>query len=559
MYFLKVCDVNLIRDLNNKMVIDCNNSKIRYLGYARKSTEDKNRQVQSIDDQIAFINRKVKEQDLPLLDIHQESKSAKEPGIRTAFYKMVERIESGDAEGILCWKLDRLSRNPVDTARVQWLLQKGKIKSIVTSDREYLPEHSGLLFSVETGMANQDILNLSQNVKRGLKSKVEKGHYPNKAPVGYLNTKSEAKGENYIIPDPERFDLVRKMWDLYLTGRYTVAKILKIVNEEWGFKTKGSKKRGGKGLSPAAIYRLFADIKYTGTHFYSKGELSTNGKAKPMITLEEFDRAQEILGRKGKPRPKTREFAYNCIIRCGECGYSIIGEIKKEKYIFYHCTKKGKGVKCNQKKWIRVEDLESQIKREIDSFTIAPWFRDKQIAELKENHAKEAREQENIHETQQKTILSCQKQLNTLLDIRLNNQITDEEYQLKRNQLLKQISDLEQRLKETQNRVRSWVKTFEGVFNFATQAHAAFLKGNLETKKKILLALGQNFTLKGKILKLEPNPLLIPIKENYPKLKEEYDRLELDETGSTKQKEEALQPLLLLWRGRRDSNSRPHA
>jgi len=177
-----------------KTTMKQNNEKVKYVGYARKSTEDSGRQVQSIDDQKEFINRKVKDLQLEIIDnSYFESKSAKEPDVRTEFYKMLEKIESGEANGIIAWKLDRLSRNSPDTSRIQWLLQKGIIKSIITSDREYLPEHAGLLFSVETGMANQYILDLSKNVRRGLESKVRKGHCPSNAPLGYLNTKNLGK------------------------------------------------------------------------------------------------------------------------------------------------------------------------------------------------------------------------------------------------------------------------------------------------------------------------------------------------------------------------------
>ena len=536
--------------------MDKNNTKIKYVGYARKSTEDTGRQVQSIDDQLEFTKKKVKDEHLEIIGTpYSESKSAKAPDVRTAFYKMLEKIESGEANGIIAWKLDRLSRNPVDTARVQWLLQKGIIKSIITSDREYLPEHSGLLFSVETGMANQTVLDLSKNVKRGLSSKVSKGHPPINAPLGYLNTKNLGKGENYIIPDPERFDLVRKMWDLMLTARYTVPQILKIVNEDWGFKTKKTKKQGGKELSRSALYRIFSDIFFTGTHYYYKGVPYSNGQHKPMITLQEFDRVQEILGRKGKPRLKEHRFSFTGAIHCNECGCSITAEVQKG-ITYYHCTGRRKDYKCSQRKYIRVEELELQIKIEVDKITIIPKFRDWALERLREFHKKEGQDQENIYETQHKTMLSCQKQLNKLLDMRLQDQVTEEEYNTKRNILLGQIDDLEEKLKNTQQRVKDWLKTAERVINFATYAHGNFIKGDYEVKKKILLGLGSNFILKDGKLKIEDAEWLIPIKENYKVLETEYLKFELDETLSQKEKEGALVPLRSTWRRERDSNPR---
>ena len=148
---------------------------IKYILYARKSTEDQKRQVQSIDDQVKILTELANRLDLEIIDTITESKSAKEPDNRPGFSKMMDRIKKGEAKGILCWKIDRLTRNPVDEGTIKWLLQKGIIQSIQTYEKEYLPEDNVILVGVESGMANQYILDLSKNVKRGSKSKAEKG------------------------------------------------------------------------------------------------------------------------------------------------------------------------------------------------------------------------------------------------------------------------------------------------------------------------------------------------------------------------------------------------
>ena len=91
---------------------------------------------------------------------------------------MLDRMDKENVRIILCWKLDRLTRNPVDTGTIQYMLQEGKMDRIITSDREYRPVDAGLLFSVETGMANQFIMDLRKNVSRGMESKRSKGWLP---------------------------------------------------------------------------------------------------------------------------------------------------------------------------------------------------------------------------------------------------------------------------------------------------------------------------------------------------------------------------------------------
>ena len=149
--------------------------KQKYFLYARKSSESDEKQIQSIADQIDYWKHRAISLNIEIVRVFTEEKSALEPYKRAVFNEMITEIEKSGIDGILTWKLDRLSRNPVDTGTVQYILQKSKIRRIVTSDREYYPQDSGLIFSVETGMANQYSLDLSKNTKRGMQGKWERG------------------------------------------------------------------------------------------------------------------------------------------------------------------------------------------------------------------------------------------------------------------------------------------------------------------------------------------------------------------------------------------------
>jgi DNA invertase Pin-like site-specific DNA recombinase len=108
---------------------------------------------------------------------------------------MIERIFKGEAQGVLCWKLDRLARNPIDGGQISWLLQQGNIKHIQTHERGYFPDDNVLLMSFEFGMANQFIRDLSVNTERGLRQKAERGWYPTFATLGYMHNPVKRKGE----------------------------------------------------------------------------------------------------------------------------------------------------------------------------------------------------------------------------------------------------------------------------------------------------------------------------------------------------------------------------
>ncbi len=531
--------------------------QIKYLIYARKSSESEDRQIQSIDDQINRLKKLAKDLKLKIIDVYTESKSAKMPDNRPVFNELIDTIKKGEANGILCWQINRLSRNPVDSGTISWMLQKGIIKSIQTIDKEYLPEDNVLLFNIESGVANQFILDLSKNVKRGILSKLEKGWTPNIPPLGYINDKAEKT----TAIDPERFNLIRKMWDLMLTGNYTPPRILKIANKEWGFRTRKYKKIGGRELSMSGIYKIFTNLFYTGL-IPHKGQ-NFQGKHQPMISFDEFDRVQELLGRKGKPRSKTHEFAFTGMIRCADCGCLITAEKKKKfikktkvfkEYTYYHCTKKKKYITCTQNKSIKEKDLISQIDEELSKYTILPEFKEWALKVLEDRNEIEISQRNSIYETQQKALIKTQKELDNLTRMRYREEIDDEFYFQEKTSLQEKIFRLREFIDQVENRADKWLEITEKAFDFLANARSNFNNGDLMTQKEILSKIGSNFLLKNGKISIQRAEWLQPVAKSYPSIEEDYLRLEPTLLLANKEKTEALTSVISRWQGRKESN-----
>ena len=530
------------------------NSKTYFL-YARKSSESEDRQMQSIEDQTEKLEELAKLKGLKIKDIFTEARSAKKPDNRPAFTEMLDRLSKGEADGILCWKINRLTRNPIDSGKLSWMLQQGIIKSIQTYDREYLPTDNVILFNVESGMANQYILDLSKDVKRGMEKRIRSGWKNGQANIGYLNHRDPIEGLKTIIKDPDRFGLVRKMWDMMLTGNHSVSDILDIANNKWGFRTKRTRKKGGTPLSKSTLYIIFNSQFYAGIIEHKEEVII--GKHDSMVTLDEFDRVQELLGKKGKPRPKTHKFPYTGTIRCGGCG-AMITATKKRKYIkvdncyreyvYYHCTKQRKYVKCNQPS-LKVEELEEQIDKQLQSITILPEFRDWALEALNEMNDQEILDRGKIYESQHKTLVQTQRELDNLTKMRYRDLIDDEMYVKEKIDLQNKITKLEVSLRDTESRAKEWLELTEKTFDFATYARVHFKNGDLETKKQILRTIGTEYTLRDKVLEIKPKEWLVPIKEGYPALEEKYYALELDKTPINKEQNKAFALLRSQWFG----------
>ncbi len=533
-----------------------NEQKIEYFIYARKSSESEERQVQSIDDQVNRLKQLASSSGLKIKKIYTESKTAKQPGIRPIFEEMMKKIEAGEANGILCWQINRLSRNPIDSARIQWLLQQGKIKNIQTFDRTYLPDDNTLLYSVETGMANQFILDLSKNVKRGVQSKLEKGWRPGNAPAGYKNELYD----HTIETDAERFNLIKKAWSLLLTNEYTVPKILDKLNNDWGFRSLKKRKSGNKPLSTSGLYRVFTNVFYAGI-IEHKGQ-QYPGKHKPMITLEEYDKAQILLGRAGKPRSTKHQFAYTGLIKCGHCDCLITAETKNKiikstnetrKYTYYRCTRKKTDIKCKQQP-ISLGELEPQIIKELNELTILPEFRDWALNNIKASNDAEIEDRTKIYEMQHRSIAEKQTQLDNLTKMRYRGLINDDEFLKEKSELQNEIIRLRDNLRGTEQRTDTWIELTERAFKFAATAKEAFENGSLETKREIVRTLGSKFTLLDKKLYFEPECWIQKMKDAAKEINTDSTRLELQKILANKGKTGDFSPALPRLHRRRDSN-----
>jgi hypothetical protein len=200
--------------------------------------------------------------------------------------------------------------------------------------------------------------NLSENVKRGNGTKCERGWLPNKPPSGYLNDRETRT----IIPDPERFHLVRQIWNCMLIGAHSPRQIWHPAAFDCGLRTKMRKRIGGKPLSLSNIYRILTSPFYAGILEW-EGK-TYPGKHVPMVTIEEFDRVQDLLGRPRPARAKSYSFAYTGLIRCGECGFSVTAEQKQNRfgsrYTYYHCGKRRLDYRCRQP-YVSLAALENQI------------------------------------------------------------------------------------------------------------------------------------------------------------------------------------------------------
>ncbi len=524
---------------------------LKYFVYARKSSESEDKQVASIASQIDELKTVARREGLKIVETFTEEKSAKAPG-RPVFTRMIERIHSGEAQGIICWKLDRLARNPIDGGTISWMLQQGAIQHIQTYQRSYLPTDNVLMMSVEFGSANQFILDLSLNTKRGIRRKVQEGWLPHKPPIGYLNNKYSDPNKPPIYKDPERFDLIKKMWGVLLQQQHSLMQ-MKQLADDWGLRSTN-----GKKLYRSKIYDIFTNPFYYGVIRW-EGEIYP-AKHEPMITQAEFEQAQKILSGRYNAKPHYRSFAFTGLMRCGECGAGITAEAKTKiqkngnvhHYTYYRCSK-AIDPHCSQKT-LREERLEEQILDTLGQITIPAEFHQWAIKHLKEEQANEIEDREKISKSQQTTLDSCKRRLDALLSLRLNDEIDAQEFKRAKAELISEKNRLEELIGDANYRMETWLDRAEKTLAFAETAKERFEAGDLEAKKEILACLGSNLILRNRTLSLRLNPPLEMVSQVAPEVQALHESLEPTQVPATQEDWEALYAQNEKWGGRGDAD-----
>lgn len=473
--------------------------------YARKSTESEDRQIQSIDDQLAAMKALAKREGIQIDETYVESRSAKAPYTRPEFKRLMDDIEAGRITRLLVWNMSRLSRNLVDGGLVAYLLQTGKLEWIRTTDRVYRPEDNALLLSIENGMATSFIQDLRKNVVRGMDGKADRGWRPGRAPLGYVNNQLTRE----IDPDPVRFPLVRKAWDMLLTGGYAPSQIFYEM-EKMGL-TSTAKRRTSRPLSMGVIYSMFSNPFYKGLFRYQGRE--RQGKHKAMVTAEEFEAAQEILGRSPLRRKRKRDFAYAGLLRCGRCGCMVVADRRTKhyagtgrtvNYVYYHCTN-GRGG-CS-KKGVPEKMVAEEFERTFESIAIpesfARWAIDRCVQIVERNMAAIAAGQASVTEE----AAAWERKLERLREMRIDEEITADEYREQKGKVERELSHALSRKEEALDKEESALRRVREKFLLAAAAEG-YEDEEFARRRGMALALGGIHYLTLGELRISMHPLL---------------------------------------------------
>lgn len=377
--------------------------------FCRVSSKEQEETGYSLPAQEKLLNSYAVTKGFKVNKVFSISESASGRKQRATFIQMMNYVKQNGIKIIICEKVDRLTRNFKDAVLIdEWLEKDDERQVHLVKDSLVLHKNSRsqekLNWGIRILFAKNYIDNLSEEVKKGQKEKIQQGWLPTKPPVGYLTIGE--KGHKIHVIDTDKAPLVKKLFDLYATGTVSIRKLTSIMQQE------GLTGYTGKPIVKSRIAQILSDPFYIGKMVWNN-ETHT-GKHEPIITREVFYKVQALLKGKTTPKYNRHDYLFKGMLSCSECGGTITWEQQKG-HIYGHCNHYRN---CTQKAWTKEPEVEKQLmpvfkKLEIKSARILDWIR----KALKDS----AHDEITYSEASKNQLLKKDKQLN----LRLKNAYYD--------------------------------------------------------------------------------------------------------------------------------------
>lgn len=414
----------------------------------------------------------------------EETRTAAKAG-RPVFTRMLAELRVGKAEGVIIHKLDRSTRNYHDWAAIDELLENG-VDVFVANDNLDLKSRGGRLAAdVQIAVAVDYIRNLREEALKGIHGRLKQGILPNAAGIGYLD---RGAGKPKEI-DPKKGPIVRKLFELYATGAYSLRELTGEA-ERIGLRNKG-----GHALQLKDIQKILRNPFYVGIIRSRRFGLFP-GAHEPLVTRATFDRVQDVLTGKFVRRTRHHDFLFRRLIRCRTCGRALIASEKKGR-AYYRCST----YECPTTS-LREDAIDGAIRDELAAVTLADREAEVLRSEVTAYFANEAALREARKAALQDALTATNARISRLTDLLLDAKIDSAAHDEKRNALVMERLRLKQDLANLASVGAHLEETMGEIVELARSAETLYETGDALRKRQLLAIVLSNATASGKSLEI---------------------------------------------------------
>ncbi|MBR2526511.1 recombinase family protein [bacterium] len=462
--------------------------------YSRVSSDEQRQEGYSLDYQLKQLKTYCSENNLHIVQHFWESYTAKKTG-RPEFNKMIEFVKKKKIKNLVFLKNDRASRNPVDSALLSYMAEHESYNIHLIENRLVLCSQSKpqdfLIFEIENGFANLYSRNLSNEVSSKMREKAEQGYYPSHAMAGYKTQRINKR--SYLVIDEQKAPFIKMCFDLYATGQYSFRSLAAEMRNRGFIVAKKTK------LNRSTIEKIIKNPVYMG-EFNWNGK-RYKGKHEPIISKELFYICQKIVNDNNNNNKKTntkKQFLFSGLIKCSHCGCQLVGEIKKNKYIYYHCTG-NRGGDC-KRKYLKETMAENLFIDVLERLKI-----NESNLNIIENLIKSKISENNFARIEQAKTLQSQinktnERLEKMFEMYLDGLIDSKKYKQKHAEFVNQLDDLNIQLKINNSSEVDILEFSQKILELVKTAPILYERGTVDDKKELINLLCSNFLWDGEKL-----------------------------------------------------------
>lgn len=457
--------------------------------YARVSSDEQEKQGFSIPAQVKFLKDYAKKNNITIVQEFTESQTAKQAG-RVEFNNMLKFLKSSkDVNIILVEKTDRLYRNFKDYGE----LGEEDFEIHLVKENEILGKnassHQKFIHGIKVLMAKNYIDNLREETMKGMREKAAQGIFPSRAPYGYKNIRNE-QGKNDIAVDDLNAPFIKRAFEIYSSGSISLTDTAQQLMDE-GFCYRSYQKR----IPKSALEQMLKNPFYTGV-FKFKGEIM-QGKHTPLITRNMFQKVQSAFRKDGKSLYRKHQFLLGNLLTCGDCGCSIIGEIKKGKYIYYHCSWGHGRTNCNNKKHYKEQELFEQLEGVIKSIQINSELKQEILnAVIELNKQSQSFQEDNL-----KRLNACAEKLRREISLiyqdKLDGNISHDQWKEENDIRRQRLEAVKIKIEALDTTNQNFMTEVNSILELLENLYDKYLQASDENKVKLLKSVLSNCTLEG--------------------------------------------------------------
>ncbi len=458
----------------------------------RVSSKEQEQEGYSLSSQERLLSEYGDRKGLIKTKVFSFAESASQKKLRKIFDEMMAYVKKQDIKIIVCEKADRFTRNLRDLMGIYYWFEEDEERQLhLVKDSLILHKNSKsqekLNMDLKVVIAKNMVDNLSEEVKKGQKEKIERGWTPGSPPLGYKAV--EFEGKIIHVKDDKYADVVTRMLNLYASGNYSVERLSQFMFED------GLRSKKGCRILASRVHGYLTNPYYYGKIEW-KGQIS-QGKQKPLIDKDTYDKIQNLLTNRCTPKQSKHSYLFKGLIHCEECHGTITWE--KHKGILYgHCHHYHD---CKQTVWVKEYQVEDQLKLalkllQIKNKRIRGWI----YKAILESHEFQIQYHRKVLATLILQKDQKAKQLSELVDMRTSHEVDKDEYNTKRTKYKAEEEKLQNAINKQRKYEEKYIKLGIQFFEISQRAKDKYEKLFPDKKRMLMNLIYSSITLnQGKV------------------------------------------------------------